>query len=231
MAYTLTNAQRDLHVLYRGDNSIPVSTDTEWTVALNLFNIGIITWENEKGMLWNELWTTRVLANTGDATVGSADLVYTTPTNLRMLGGFVRTYTSVTAQTYWAVIKPEEADLYKNVSWQHVYLVGNSSAGFSIYFSGQPTVGDTIDYPYYKNATALSAAADKIEMSDPLFAVYFALSKLHEQDGDGDRAATALSIAEEKLASMRTFNAMNPHYQENRIQDLQVMTGGSGFGT
>lgn len=231
MAYTLTNAQTDLHVLYTGDNSTPTSSDTEWTVRTNLFNIGIKTWEYEKGVLWNELWTTRILANTGDSTIGSADLVYTTPTNLRFLGGYVRTYTTTTSQTYWPVVKPDRAELDKPASDSYVYLVGNTSSGYSIYFSQQPTVGHTIDYPYYKNATALSAGADKIEMSDPLFVVYFALSKLHEQDGDGDRAATALSIAEEKLSGMRTMNAMLPIYQDNRIEDLNTVRGGGSFGT
>jgi len=229
---TLTQAQTALHKLYIGDNDVPTASDDDWAVRTEFIKMAVNMWENEKGVLWNELWTTRVAAATGDATIVGSDLVYATPTNLRFLGGFIRTYNvnTTTQQSYWAIASPSEAELFKNIGRQSAYLTGNKSTGFFIEFFSQPTVDDTIDYPYYKEATAPSSGSDVLEMSDPYFVVYMALSKLHEQDGDGDRATVALTMAEQKLAAMRTLNAMVPNYQANPIPTTDVLLGREGFG-
>ena len=63
-------------------------------------------------------------------------------------------------------------------------------------------------------------------MSRPgYFGVYFALGKLHEQDGAGDRARAAL-LWQIKLKVMKTSNMMLPN---SRSQMVQRGTGG-GFG-
>lgn len=234
----LTTAQTILHALYTGDDQTPASTDAEWTVRTVYLNSAINTWETEFGMLWNELWTNLADASDGDKTINASDLLYTTPTDLHFLGGYVDTYTVSTQKTRWQVVKPEKAALLDGDSIEvvtgftagHVWLTGNAKAGLVVNFSSQPTAGDTLDYPYYKNATTLSAGSDVIEMSDPYFALYFALSKLHEQDGNGGRAGFAIGQAEEKLKNMKTLNAMAPPFQQNSVENSDVLRSGGGFG-
>lgn len=231
----LTSAQSILHQLYAGDTNTPASSDDEWTVRLVYLNAAINAWETEYGMLWNELYADLASAATGDKTVNASDTVYTAPTNLKFIGGYVETYTDVNQKTKWQVIKPERAAVSDGativgVDDGYVWLTGNTSSGQSINFSSQPTVGHTIDYPYYKTATALSTGSDVIEMSDPYFAIYFALSKLHEQDGEGDRATFAMSQAESKMTAMKTLNAMAPPYQLNGVENSTILRTNVGFG-
>lgn len=230
MKMTVDQFQTTLHNLYLGDNNTPSSSDTEYTVRLQFLVDAIRLWEGEKDIMWNELWTSLASAADGDKSVNSDDLVYSVPTDFKFLGGHVRTYTVSNSQTYWQVVKPQEAELYLNKTGYWVYLTGNKSSGISVNFGTQPTVGDTIDYPYYKDAAIPTTGTDVIEMSNPMFAVYLSLSKMHEQDGDGDRAAAALGTAEELLLSMRRRNAKLPHYQPNQIQDRQYAVGHNGFG-
>ena len=235
---TLTQAQTILHALYTGDDQTPASSDAEWTVRAVFLNAGINAWDTEIGMIWNELWTTLADAGDGDKTINASDLLYTAPTDIRFLGGYIETFTNSNQRTKWRVVKPEKAALLDGDSIEvvvgftegHVWLTGNKKAGFVINFSSQATAGDTLDYPYYQDPTTLSGVSDVIEMSDPYFAVYFALSKLHENEGAGDQAAFAMGQAEEKLKGMKTLNAMAPPFQLNGAENSTILRTGRGFG-
>ncbi len=102
--------------------------------------------------------------------------------------------------------------------------------GFTLHFLSAPTAGLTIDYPYYKDPFIPSTTAHVIEMSDPWFAVYFALAKLHEYDGEGDRAILALTQAKGRLDAMKTQNAVAPNFQEDYVPDVDFEAGTGGFG-
>tara|TARA_R110000868_G_C10972640_1_gene770669 strand:- start:5738 stop:6442 length:705 start_codon:yes stop_codon:yes gene_type:complete len=232
---TLSTFQALVHSLYSGDANTPDSTSGEWSVRLNYLKAAINAWDTSNGMFWNELYTLLSTAADGTKTVSASTLAYATPTDFRFLAGYVETYTVSNIRTKWKIIKPEEAALYTGegvttLEDGYVYVTGNKKAGFYINFSSQPTISDTIEYPYYKDAFEPSTSAHVIEMSDPYFAVYFALSKLHEQDGEGDRATYAMSQAESKLDAMKFLNAMKPNYQENSVQDSTVLRTGVGFG-
>lgn len=232
---TLAQFEAIVHSLYSGDNNTPDSSSGEWDVRLNYLKSAINAWDTERGVLWNELYTLLSSAADGTKVVASSTLSYATPTNFRFLAGYVETYTTSDQRTKWKVIKPEEAALYAgqsnpSLSDGYVYITGNKKAGFYINFSSQPTVGDTIEYPYYKDAFEPSSGSDVIEMSDPYFSVYFTLSKLHEQDGEGDRATFAMSQAESKLEAMKFLNEMNPPYQINQVQDSTIIRTNAGFG-
>lgn len=227
---TLSEYMDALHYLYEGNVDTPTSSDDEYTHRTKLLEMAINAWDNDYGMRWRELWVTLADASDGDKTVGASDVDYDMPTDFRFLGGFVRTYTTATSQTYWNVFDPAQADLYKNESTTACYVTGNKSAGFDLHFLKQPTAGDTIDYPYYKEPSYPTSASEVIEMSDPWFAVYFALAKLHEIDGDGDRAALALNQAQQKLTNMRVQNELAPGYEKNPVQDTDVIIGEPGFG-
>lgn len=222
---TLSEYQTALQALYRGDGDTPSDGDTKWNHREYLLAASINLWDNQN-ILWNELWTELADASTGDKTVNASDLEYTMPTNFRSLGAWVRTTSSAGNNTFYQIIQPETAEQYKNTSTNACFVTGNKSAGYTLTFLKQPAVGETINYPYYKEPTNPTSTTDVIEMSDPYFAVYFALGKLHEQDGAGDRAKSAYSIAEQKLKVMKTKNMLLPHYQPNG----PVKTLG-GFGT
>lgn len=147
------------------------------------------------------------------------------PTDFRFLGSYVRTTTSAGQHAFYQIIQPQDAELYKGTSQSMAHVTGNKKTGFDLTFLTQPTAGDTINYPYYKDPFTPTSTSDVIEMADPYFAVYFALGKLHEQDGAGDRARAAFAIADQKLTVMKTQNMMLPNSQPNKPQG-----SGGGFG-
>jgi len=227
---TLTEFQTQLHSLYKGDGNTPSDGTTKWNHRENLLAAAINLWDNQ-GYLWNALWGTLADASDGDTTIAASTLTYDMPTNFRFLGSYVRTTDASGGHTFYEVIQPQGAEPFKNTSANKCFVTGNKSAGFDITFLSQPGTGETINYPYYKEPSEPSAAADVIEMNDPYFAVYFALAKLHEQEGAGDRARAAYSMADGKLKQMKTRNMMLPHDQTNRAVDDSFNKGVGGFGT
>lgn len=213
---TLTEFQTTVHALYRGDGSTPTSGSTKWTHRQYLLWAAINMWKGQN-ILWNELLTTLTNAADGSKTVLADTLQYSAPTDFERLTDYVLTKDANNKYTYYSIIQPHQADLYLNQSKNCAYISGNKSSGYKVNFLKQPTVGDTIDYSYYKSPSEPSATTDVIEMADPYFSVYFVLGKLHEQEGAGDRARGAFSMAEQKLDQMKIANDMLPHYQENTI--------------
>lgn len=224
---TLTEFQQTLHALYQGDVEYPTTSDDEWEHRLVLLKTAISTWDNENGMLWSELWKQHEDGD-GDEVVVANTLSYDCPTDFRFPGGFVKTTSSGGQITYWKVIQPHRAEI--QTSGNYCYFTGNKAEGHILTFLAQPTTGDAIDFPYYKEPAVISDGADILEMSDPYFAIYFSLSKLHEISGEGDRSIKALQEAQARLSAMKTRNIMPAWYQENSVPDRDWVLGASGFG-
>jgi len=205
---TLTNAINSLNTLYEGDTDAPSSGDDDFTYWTSLLNIGVNTWENEEGVLWNELFTKLSAAADGDKTTVADDYSYALPTNFRFPASGYVWLGSGTSKTALKVIKREEITILENNSDNWCYF---TSTTLEINPNLTITTGSTISYNYYKYATALSSGTDTFEMSDPMFAVYFALSELRRDEGDTISGA----LATQKLEAMKTKNAMSTWYQDN----------------
>jgi len=227
---TLNEFQTYLHSLYKADGSTPSSGSDEWTHRRNLLYAAINLWDSEKGVFWNELWVTLASAADGDKTAAVSDLSYDMPTDFRFLGSYVRVTSSAGKNVYYRVISPSDAELYANTSTKAVYVTGNVKTGFDLHFLDQPTAGDTINYPYYKTPSLPSATSDVIEMADPWFGIYYALSVLHSIDGDGDLSNRALAMAQDRLSSMKIRNMQLPNDQTNKVDDREFKQGFGGFG-
>ena len=227
---TLEEFQAITHTLYQGDTDTPASTEDDWSVRLNLLKVAISVWDNEEGVLWAELWCQLSDAADGDKTVVAATVDYDCPSDFRFPGGYVRTTDSNGNHTYWPVVKAPKSELFKNEDVTLCWFTGNKNTGFDLHFGKQPTAGHTINYPYYKEPFEPSAAAHVIEMSDPYFAIYHSLAKLHELDGEGDRATLAMAQAEMRMRNMRVRNVMPSWYAESYVPDRDFETGTPGFG-
>jgi hypothetical protein len=225
---TLAQFQTRVHYLLKGDTDVPTAGDDEYTLRTELLSDVIDSWNGEEGILWNELFVQLSTSATGDKTILAATTSYDCPTDFSFLGGVVE-LTNGSTTTRVDVIKPQDAGLY-TTSDQKCYITGNANTGFQINFTFQPTVGDTINYPYYKTPLKPSSAGDIIEMSDPTFAVQSVLQILLEHAGAGDRANLALAKASAKLQSMRTKNIMPTWYESSAIPDRDYSNGDVGFG-
>jgi len=221
---TLADFVSYLNTLYESDSTAPSSGDEDYTVWTALANIAINIWEREEGVNWKELHTNLSDASDGDTAIEDDDWDYDCPTDFDHVVGKVRLVSTSGISSYFNVISSKEVPLADDTSGQWCYFTGNISSGHDIHFNPDLnlTTGDTITYEYYKKATKLSATTDKFEMSDPMFAVYYALSELKKEEGNADEIA----IATQKLEAMRVSNMSPSEEESNSI----INRSEAGFG-
>lgn len=222
---TLTNAIASLNALYEGDSTAPATGEEDFIVWTALINLAVNIWENEEGMLWKELFVKLADAATGDKTSTTGDYSYTVPTDFRFPASGYVWLGSGSNKTAYKVIKQEDLQLYENSTGNWCYFLMDTSP--TLEFNPNCTLPNsyTISYTYYKKATGFTSAstgAETFEMSDPGFAVYYALSELKKEEGD----TSALAIATQKLEAMKTRNLTNADWQE----DTYIPKTGGGFG-
>lgn len=210
-----------LNYLFEGDSTAPSSGEEDYTVWTGLINTAVNLWENEEGILWNELFVKLADAATGDKTTSAGDLSYAVPTDFRFpASGYVWLGTG-TSKTAYKIIKQEQVHLFENDSgnWCYFLMDGSPTLEFNpnLTFSGS----QTISYNYYKHATSLTTGSSTFEMSDPMFAIYYALSELRKDEGD----TSSLTIATQKLEAMKTRN-----YMPNNFQDDSLLSGNTDYG-
>lgn len=198
-----------INSIYEADSSAPTSGDEDFTVWTSILNIAVNLWENETGMLWKELFVKLSDATTGDKTTTTARS-YDVPDDFRFPASGIVWIGSGSTKTAYKVINIEDLTLYENNSdnWCYFVLGGTPSLEFNPNCS--LASGATINYAYYKNATKLSTGTDELEMSDPMFAVFYALSELRRDEGD----ASSGQIATQKLEAMKTKNTLPTWHQE-----------------
>jgi len=204
---TLDNAISYINSIYEGDNSPPTSGDSDYTYWTSLINIAINLWETEEGVLWNELFVKLEDASDGDKTTASSTFAYDLPSDFKFAASGYVWLGSGTSKTALKVIKQEEKQLYENST---DYVCWFTTTTLEINPNLTITGGYDIHYSYYKKATKLSSGSDTFEMSDPMFAVFYALSELRRDEGD----ITSASIASQKMEGMKTMNIMPPWFQD-----------------
>lgn len=203
-----------LNTLLEFDSTPPSSGDEDYSVWLSLFNVAINLWENEEGVFWKELFVKLADAATGDKTASAGDYSYACPTDFSFpVSGFVW-IGSGTNKTAFKVIKQEEIQLYENNSGNWCYFLMDGSP--TLEFNPNITVpAGTISYNYYKQATKLTSGSSTFEMSDPFFAIYYALAQLTKEEGNTE----SLNIATQKLEGMKVKNFTPSWFQEDSLLD------------
>lgn len=200
------------NTLYESDSTAPSEGDEDYTVWTSLINIAVNLWENEEGILWKELFVKLEDAADGDKTT-TADYSYAVPTDFRFpASGYVWLGTG-TNKTAFQVIKQEDLVLYENDMGNWCYFLMDTTPTLEFNPNCALTTGQTINYNYYKKATALTTGTSTFEMSDPMFAVYFVLSELKKEEGD----TSASLVASQKLEGMKTKNSMPTNWQDNSL--------------
>ena len=223
---TEASSQEALNALYEGDNSTPSATSTDYLTRRIYLNEAISIWEKEER--WNELYAKSAGATGATLTTTATTSDYALPTNFKFMVGAAWIGT-----TSYELKPPEFNNLISssNTSTYYSWITGNKSSGYYINFHPTPsTTGDTISYQYYKEATALSATTSIFEMSDPWFCIYYALSRLYQNDGKIADSRQAYMEASVRLDRMKEINLEPGFYQANWIPDYDFISGVAGFG-
>src|SRR3990167_8079374 len=212
---TLTNAIAYLNSLFEADSTVPASTEEDYLVWTDLFNIAVNLWENEEGVLWKELFVKLADAATGDKTTAASDWSYAVPTDFRFPASAYVWVGSGTNKTAYKVIKQEEVQLFENNSGNWCYFLMDASPTLEFNPNATIEASKTISYMYYKKASKLTTGADTFEMSDPMFAVFYALAELKKEEGD----PTANQIVTQKMEAMKTRNFTPAYFQEDNLMN------------
>lgn len=190
-----------VYSMYSGDVDYWDSTSDEYALLRDYATAGIDRWRYYERTDWKELFTKLADASTGLKVV--AGFTASCPDNFVRNTGFVfiggKKFTPVSPAKASTLVG---SDSTFNFCW----FTGNVKDGFTLNINpgAQISNGDTIDYPYYRTPTYYAAITDVTEMSDPFFLVYFILSRLYKNDGEG--FADEFNKAESILEQMRTDN-------------------------
>lgn len=206
--------------MYDSTSTEPESGEEDYAVRTYLANLAVNVWENEEGMLWNELFVKVADASDGDRTTSANDTSYTVPTDFRFpASGFVW-LGSGTSKVPYQIIKQEDVQLYENDrgNWCYFLLDGSPTLEFNPNLT--ITGSQTISYLYYKKASKLTSGSSSFEMADPMFAVYFALAELKKEEGNN----MELQMAQQKLNAMKSKNEMTGWHQVDQLSN-KVETG------
>jgi hypothetical protein len=208
---TLSSAINKLNFLYNGSSTPPTSGDEDYLVWTGLLNLGISLWEDEEGMLWNSLFSSLTAAADGTKTTTTATS-YALPTNFKFPNSAYVWLGTGNSKTPYKIVKQKDIQLYENNSDRWCYFTTST-----LEFNPNLTItsGQTINYNYYKTATELTSGSSVFEMSDPNFAIYYALSELKKEEGD----TSALQIATQKLDAMKTLNEMPSPNEEYSLSE------------
>lgn len=219
--------QQQIHYKAELNVDVPSSGDDDYTLRTALINQWIENWENEEGMLWDELYAPASITVTGASNYS----LLASYSNMKRPGGWVRLEDSSGNTIAWyPVKKPNEIQNLINSSDNYAYFLGDEYDGYTLYFNPHalPTSG-TIKFSYYKKATRLSTSADNVEMSDPLYIVHGVVSDIYSTEDPGESDKN-FQIAQNKMKSMKIRNIQKAWYQENNIPDRNSTRGIGGFG-
>lgn len=216
---TLTQLQQNLHALIENDSDTPESTDDTYTVRTRLINQAILQWENERDVLWKELWATE----SGNDTVTASDTDYDAPANFKMPGGYVWFTDADGNVTKLPIVDVEDVQTYDGDE-KICYFTGNPQDGYVLNLGWSPTASDqltgqAISYDYYKTADQLSSASDTAEMSDPSFIVFWVAAHQSQVEGDFNSYTVFFQQAQEALRRMRVANETGTNHQNMNLED------------
>lgn len=195
--------------MFRGEATVPASTDDEYTLALTLANRAINRWENFDGVYWRELWTTNQINGTGTQTITTGTTSYNGPTNMREAGGIIKVIdTDGSIKTTYPVIEVNEIQ-FKDQNATYAYFTGDPNNGYTLHLNPAPDAslnGLDLDYDYYKKATTFTTGTDKTEIANNYFLVHNMLADRFQIERNYGSYQIAKRDAEEFLKNMQQDN-------------------------
>ena len=218
---TLSDAITFINSLYEVDSEEPASGEEDYLVWTSLLNVAKNLWEQEEGVLWRELFVKLEDAATGDKTTDGTTS-YTCPTDFIFSASAYVWVGTGTSKTPYKVMRVEDLQIYENNSGNWCYFIGGASPTLEFNPNLTMDTGSTISYNYYKHATKLTTGTDKLEMSDPMAAVYYVVGELKKEEGD----SSALQVFTQKIDAMATKNSMPTWLMDDNLFDKTE----SGFG-
>lgn len=207
--------------------------------------LAIQTWENQRGVLWNELWVDQPNFATLSAGTTSVPL----PDDFKFMGGGIVRLTFPNSIPSFPSVLPipirrlPEIELNPYQTKKEFYVTGNINTGFELVLGwqiqpGDPEDGATISFRYYKYAAVAQTNAQGIllnpndvpEMSDPSYIFKKVTAAVAAANYNLNLYTIYENQATDSLTQMIQANEMPTNYQDDYVKDVDQLTGG-GFMT
>ena len=203
---TFQSIFENYYTLYRGESTVPATTDPEFTTAMRLANAGVNRWANVDGVYWKQLWTTAQEATDGEVTTVGGTAEYDCPTNFREMGGNIKLYSGGNLIEEISLIEPQEVQL-KSTSDTYAYVTGDPNNGHVLHINPAPSTSSLdIDYMYYKIPTLIEDETSVVEVPDSWFIIHYMLADRFRVSRNWGAYQTAKRDAEEALKNMQQDN-------------------------
>lgn len=222
----------------------PVSGDQDYQILGNLIaNLAIPEWENQRGVLWQELWVPEPNYGTIQAQTNGPQ-TWSLPVDYKFIGdGFIWvTYPGSTsgapAVRSFPVKKIEELSLNSLQNQPCFYIYGNPVVGYTLQSgwvpqSGAAEIGANISFRYYKHANIptfdsagnLIDPNDTPEMSNPSFIIYKIAAQLSAVNYNMNMYQILEAKANDALKQMVAGNEMPSNFQDDYVKDIDGLTG------
>lgn len=217
----IETAIQQVHLLSQGNTDYPTSGEDDFAVILASLNNAINIWENQEGIDWAELFDTET------GSIVTDDGTYSLATNFKRPAGQLKI-----ADYLYNFNSPNEHHLTEKTdsAYKHFTVTGvQGTKTLNVYPTpGSDLNGQTFYLPKYRYATTYTTGEETthIDMSDPYFAIHFAIGQFMLED-NATVAGVHQQIANQKLTGMRIANDSKPIGSIENNDDLTY----SGFGT
>jgi hypothetical protein len=218
MERTVDQILQQIHREYEGDVDYLEFDDEETQLRVAYIKDSIREWIN-KFPEHREVFTSLSDAADGDTTTSNGVSIYDCPSN------FVRPTNLVKiGSTYLSYIAPEEIAIKNQEnSAQEWFTITGSPGAYKLRINPTPTGASTIEYDYWKSIAVPATTTDVVEISRPMFCVYYTLNKIYKED-DAVQEEKYKKLMEEEERLERVALAKTPG-EPNRL-----IVGGAGFG-
>lgn len=216
----ITTAIQQVYLLSQGNTDYPTSGDDDHALILAFLNNAINIWENQEGIDWAELFATET------GTIATSDYDYSLNANFKRPAGQLKI-----GDYLYNFNHPNEQHLTEKVdsAYKHYTVTGvQGSKVLNVYPT--PSIelnGLSFSLPKYRYATTYTTGEETthIDMSDPYYAIHYAISQYMLEDSP-QVASVHAQIANQKLIAMRIANDSKPVGSIENNDDLTY----SGFG-
>lgn len=214
----ITDVMQTIYRMYEGNNDTPDDTSDDYAVRLDYVNSGINLWDNQEGVLWNELYTTLTDTTDGTATIElPADFKFPS-------GDFVLS----TGDHYTQENPANVTNLQQTNPSKHYYYITGGDGAKVLNLSVTPAADIGYSFPYYAKAHEYTDSSDEVEvqMSDPWFLIHWTLTQMYADDENTIKMAIHQPISTKKLSDMRIRNDMMAPNTSDTLSEINAFSFG-----
>jgi len=219
---TVTELLQMVYRKYEGDTDYPEFAEDDMQLFFALLKDSLIDWAN-KFPETKEGYKELSDSSTGDKQTTSGEKTIDAPTN------FIRPANKIyIGDKELEYLPPQKMSLFPDDEWFSV--IGKPGA-YKIVINPIPTTIETVSYSYYGTLSIPTEETDEVDISRPLYSVYYILNSLYLDDPSNKDLATMYEgKMKEEFRLEKVALAKTPTGTPNRVSGLSYLRNGAGFG-